>query len=98
MFYLSVYTACGDGFARVYDAKSGALKRTFKGHEGAVYSILVRTFMFYIMIILLAITIIIIIKTLITIIVTMIIMIVILIIVMIILKEHKTLEAVKKSH
>lgn len=27
-----VYTACGDGHARCYDAKSGALKRIFKGH------------------------------------------------------------------
>jgi hypothetical protein len=31
-----VYTACGDSIARAFDAKSGALKRTFKGHTGAV--------------------------------------------------------------
>ncbi len=33
---LLVYTACGDGNARCFDAKSGALKRTFKGHTGAL--------------------------------------------------------------
>jgi hypothetical protein len=31
-----VYTSCGDGIARCFDAKSGALKRSFKGHEGAI--------------------------------------------------------------
>jgi WD40 repeat protein len=31
-----VYTGCGDAMARCFDAKSGALKRTFKGHTGAI--------------------------------------------------------------
>lgn len=31
-----VFTACGDTFARCFDGKSGALKRTFKGHKGAI--------------------------------------------------------------
>jgi WD40 repeat protein len=31
-----VYTACGDTNARCFDAKSGALKRTFKGHTGSI--------------------------------------------------------------
>ena len=39
MFIVLVYTACGDGIARTYDAKSGALKREFKGHEKAIYAI-----------------------------------------------------------
>jgi WD40 repeat protein len=31
-----VFTACGDSNSRCFDAKSGALRRTFKGHTGAV--------------------------------------------------------------
>ena len=31
-----VWTACGDSIARAFDAKSGALKRSFVGHEAAV--------------------------------------------------------------
>jgi WD40 repeat protein len=31
-----VFTGCGDTYARCFDAKSGALKRTFKGHKGAI--------------------------------------------------------------
>lgn len=38
-FHVLVYTACGDGIARTFDAKSGALKREFKGHEKAIYAI-----------------------------------------------------------
>lgn len=41
--YVLVYTACGDGVARVFDAKSGALKREFKGHEKAIYALQVKT-------------------------------------------------------
>ena len=33
---VAVYTACGDACARAFDAKSGTLKRIFKGHEGAI--------------------------------------------------------------
>ena len=31
-----VWTACGDSIVRAFDAKSGALKRQFVGHEAAV--------------------------------------------------------------
>ena len=31
-----MWTACGDSIARAFDAKSGALKRSFVGHEAAV--------------------------------------------------------------
>merc|ERR1712226_558562 len=31
-----LWTACGDSIARAFDAKSGALKRSFVGHEAAV--------------------------------------------------------------
>jgi hypothetical protein len=38
-----------DTIARVFDAKSGALKREFKGHEKAVYAIQVNiTYFIYI--------------------------------------------------
>ena len=39
--FFSVFTGCGDNCGRVFDAKSGALKRTFKGHEFAVNAITV---------------------------------------------------------
>ena len=39
--YVPVYTGCGDGIARCFDAKAGTLKRTFKGHESTVGSSLV---------------------------------------------------------
>lgn len=32
----TLWTACGDSIARAFDAKSGALKRSFVGHEAAV--------------------------------------------------------------
>ena len=35
IFYL-VFTGCGDGIARAYDAKSATLRRIFQGHEGAI--------------------------------------------------------------
>lgn len=31
-----MFTGCGDGVARAYDAKSATLKRLFQGHEGAI--------------------------------------------------------------
>ena len=31
-----MFTGCGDGVARAYDAKSATLKRVFQGHEGAI--------------------------------------------------------------
>lgn len=31
-----MFTGCGDGIARAYDAKSATLKRIFQGHEGAI--------------------------------------------------------------
>ena len=31
-----VYTGCGDGVARCFDAKSGSLVRLFKGHTASV--------------------------------------------------------------
>jgi hypothetical protein len=36
IFDLLVFTGCGDGVARAYDAKSATLKRLFQGHEGAI--------------------------------------------------------------
>ena len=39
IFYSTVYTGCGDTIARCFDVKSGALKRTFKGHTGSVNSL-----------------------------------------------------------
>jgi len=36
MRLLSVFTGSGDYSARCYGAKSAALKRTFKSHEGCV--------------------------------------------------------------
>ena len=36
-----VFTGCGDGIIRAYDAKSGQLKRVFQGHEGAVNTIVI---------------------------------------------------------
>ena len=38
LVYISVYTACGDGIVRIFDAKSAALKRKLVGHELAVTS------------------------------------------------------------
>ena len=32
----AVFTGCGDAIARCFDAKSGAIKRQFKGHEVTV--------------------------------------------------------------
>jgi hypothetical protein len=46
-----VFTACGDTFARCFDGKSGALKRTFKGHKGAINClrvIIILNFIYYI--------------------------------------------------
>ena len=34
-----VFTGCGDATARVFDAKSGSLKRTLAGHEFAINAI-----------------------------------------------------------
>lgn len=31
-----VFTGCGDGITRCFDAKSGALKRAFNGHTAAI--------------------------------------------------------------
>ena len=31
-----MFTGCGDGIARAYDAKSAALKRQYVGHESAI--------------------------------------------------------------
>jgi WD40 repeat protein len=31
-----VFTGCGDGVVRAYDAKSSQLRRVYTGHEGAV--------------------------------------------------------------
>jgi len=31
-----LFTGCGDGLARAYDAKSATLKRFYQGHEGAI--------------------------------------------------------------
>lgn len=39
---LVVYTACGDSIARIFDAKSGALKRECKGHVNTITAIQVR--------------------------------------------------------
>lgn len=36
IFYLTVFTSCGDGVVRAFDAKGGALKRTFLGHQFAI--------------------------------------------------------------
>ncbi len=36
-----MFTGCGDGVVRAYDAKSGALKRHYTGHEGAVNCLVV---------------------------------------------------------
>lgn len=33
---MSVFTGCGDNHGRAFDAKSGALKRTYTGHECAI--------------------------------------------------------------
>ena len=41
-----VLTGSGDDTARVYDAKSGTCKRVFKGHIGAVNSVLVSDFLY----------------------------------------------------
>ena len=38
-----VVTGCGDGVARCFDAKSGALKRTLKGHTVAINAFQVNT-------------------------------------------------------
>jgi WD40 repeat protein len=34
--YLLVLSACGDGIARCYDAKSANLKRSMKNHKGCI--------------------------------------------------------------
>lgn len=31
-----MFTSCGDGVARAFDAKGGALKRSFTGHQFAI--------------------------------------------------------------
>ena len=36
LFSILVWTACGDSIVRAFDAKSGAIKRQFVGHEAAV--------------------------------------------------------------
>ena len=36
MILYLVFTGCGDGIARAYDAKSATLRRIFQGHEGAI--------------------------------------------------------------
>ena len=38
----AVYTGSGDTIARMFEAKSGTLKRTFKGHENAIVCVEVR--------------------------------------------------------
>lgn len=38
----TVCTGCGDTIARMYEAKSGTLKRTFKGHENAIVCVEVK--------------------------------------------------------
>lgn len=43
--YVLVITGSGDNNVRVFDAKSGALKRTFKGHKYVVNCIMVRAFL-----------------------------------------------------
>lgn len=35
-------SGCGDGNARIYEAKSGMLKFTGKGHEGVINALQVR--------------------------------------------------------
>ena len=39
-----VYTGSGDSLIRCFDAKSGALKRTFKGHSGLINCLRVSSF------------------------------------------------------
>ena len=39
--FILVFTGCGDGIARAYDAKSATLKRIFQGHEGAINCMIV---------------------------------------------------------
>ena len=39
--FFKVFTGCGDGVARAYDAKSATLKRVFHGHEGAINCLVV---------------------------------------------------------
>ncbi len=36
-----MFTGCGDGVVRAYDAKSGSLRRTYHSHEGAVNCLIV---------------------------------------------------------
>lgn len=36
-----VFTGCGDGIARAYDAKSATLRRFYQGHEGAINCLVV---------------------------------------------------------
>lgn len=40
-FLSAVYTACNDGDVRAFDAKSGTLKRKFRGHTSAVTCLVV---------------------------------------------------------
>ncbi len=34
--HYEVFTGCGDGMMRAYNATTGELKATFEGHEGAI--------------------------------------------------------------
>ena len=38
---IAVFTGCGDGIVRAYEAKSAVLKRTYTGHEGAVNCLMI---------------------------------------------------------
>ena len=38
---IAVFTGCGDGVVRAYEAKSAVLKRTYTGHEGAVNCLMI---------------------------------------------------------
>jgi hypothetical protein len=37
--HVAVVTGCGDGIARCFDAKTGVMKRTLKGHEVSINTI-----------------------------------------------------------
>lgn len=41
-FSFAVYTGSGDAIARMFEAKSGTLKRAFKGHENAIVCVEVK--------------------------------------------------------
>ncbi len=36
VLFFPVFTGCGDGTLRAYNATTGALKASFEGHEGAL--------------------------------------------------------------